>query len=194
MFKIIFADVKETPVDELHHFNLHNGTIWRWIRPILGKDKNGSYTLRLELRVLPSGPTLIDSEANIWFFLGLIEGLVRSNIDITTLPFETLKDDFYSVAKEGLKSEFHEPMTIEKVSLKEWILNEGLALTKIGLDSFGIDNAETYMNIIRQRTLSGQNGASWQLQHYKTYNSIPKLMEDYMKNSEINIPVHRWSL
>ena len=65
MFKIIFADVKNKPVDELHHFNLHNGTIWRWIRPILGQDKDGKHTLRLELRVLPSGPTLVDTQTKI---------------------------------------------------------------------------------------------------------------------------------
>ena len=69
MFKIIFADVRDQPESDLHHFNLHNGTIWRWIRPILGKDKDGKHTLRLELRVLPSGPTLIDTEVNIWFFM-----------------------------------------------------------------------------------------------------------------------------
>jgi len=166
----------------------------RWIRPILGEDKDGKHTLRLELRVLPSGPTLIDTQANIWFFIGLIEGLVRSKIDLTKIPFEKLKDDFYSVAKTGLNTEFHEPMNTQKVSLKEWILSDGLALTKIGLDAFGIDDVEAYMDIIEQRTSSEQNGASWQLEHYKKYNNIPKLMEDYMKNSEQNIPVHAWSL
>lgn len=194
MFKIIFADVKNTPVNELHHFNLHNGTIWRWIRPILGQDKDGKHTLRLELRVLPSGPTLIDTQANIWFFIGLIEGLIRSKIDLKKIPFEKLKDDFYSVAKTGLNTQFHEPINAQKVSLKEWILNDGLALTKTGLDSFGIDDVEAYMNIIKQRTANGQNGALWQLEHYKKFNSIPKLMEDYMKNSEQNIPVHTWNL
>jgi gamma-glutamyl:cysteine ligase YbdK (ATP-grasp superfamily) len=194
MFKIIFADVKDKPVSDLHHFNLHNGTIWRWIRPILGEDKDGKHTLRLELRVLPSGPTLIDTQSNIWFFIGLIEGLVRSKIDLTKIPFEKLKDDFYSVAKTGLNTEFHEPIDAQKVPLKEWILNDGLALTKMGLDSFGIEAIETYLNIIEQRTSSGQNGATWQLEHYKKFNNIPKLMEDYMKNSEQNIPVHRWSL
>jgi len=194
MFKIIFADVKDKPVSDLHHFNLHNGTIWRWIRPIFGEDKDGKHTLRLELRVLPSGPTLIDTQANIWFFIGLIEGLVRSKIDLTKIPFEKLKDDFYSVAKTGLNTEFHEPIHAQKVSLKQWILNDGLTLTKAGLDSFGIDDVEAYMNIIEQRTSNEQNGASWQLEHYKKFNSIPKLMEDYMKNSELNIPVHTWSL
>ena len=110
------------------------------------------------------------------------------------IPFEKLKDDFYSVAKTGLESAFHEPKNGQKVSLKEWILNDGLELTKVGLDSFGIDDVDEYLNIIEQRTSSGQNGASWQLKHFKKFNSIPKLMEDYMKNSEQNIPVHKWSL
>ena len=193
-FKIIFADVKNKPESDLHHFNLHNGTIWRWIRPILDKDKDGKHTLRLELRVLPSGPSLIDIQTNIWFFIGLIQGLVRSGINLTKIPFEKLKDDFYSVAKTGLESAFHEPKNGQKVSLKEWILNDGLELTKVGLDSFGIDDVDEYLNIIEQRTSSGQNGASWQLKHFKKFNSIPKLMEDYMKNFEQNIPVHRWSL
>ena len=194
MFKIIFADIKDKPESDLHHFNLHNGTIWRWIRPILDRDKDGKHTLRLELRVLPSGPTLIDTQTNIWFFIGLIQGLIKSKIDLKKIPFETLKDDFYSVARTGLETEFHEPVNAEKVSLKAWILREGLALTKTGLASFGIDKTDLFPDIIEQRTASGQNGAAWQLAHFKKYNSIPKLMEDYMKNSRQNIPVHRWSL
>jgi hypothetical protein len=193
-FKIIFADVKETPESDLHHFNLHNGTIWRWIRPILGKDKEGKHTLRLELRALPSGPTLIDTQANIWFFIGLIQGLVVSKVDLRNVPFETLKNDFYAVAKTGLETEFHEPIHAKKVSLKEWILTEGLKLTKIGLEAFDIEHAEKFLDIIEQRTNTGQNGAAWQLSHFKKYHSIPKLMKDYMNHAEQNIPVHKWSL
>ncbi|HEY9190320.1 MAG TPA: hypothetical protein VIM88_05590 [Sulfurovum sp.] len=193
-FKIIFADVKESPVSDLHHFNLHNGTIWRWIRPILGREKEGKYTLRLELRALPSGPSLIDTQANLWFFIGLIQGLVGSKINLTHIPFETLKNDFYTVAKRGLGSEFHEPIHREKTSLKEWILTEGLRLTKLGLDSFGIEHTEKYLDIIEQRTLTKQNGAAWQLAHFKKYHSIPDLMEDYMNYAAQNIPVHKWSL
>jgi len=194
MFKIIFADVKNRPVSDLHHFNLHNGTIWRWIRPILDRDKDGKHTLRLELRVLPSGPTLIDTQANIWFFIGLIQGLVRSVTDLRKIPFETLKDDFYAVAKHGLEAAFHEPLHASKISLKEWILNEGLELTKKGLDSWSIVNTDATLNMIQERTLTGQNGAVWQLEHFKKHNSIPKLMEDYMHHAQQNIPVHMWRL
>ncbi len=194
MFKIIFADAREQPASDLHHFNLHNGTIWRWIRPILGSDKDGKHTLRLELRVLPSGPTLIDTEVNLWFFIGLIHGLVQSKIDLQKIPFETLKNDFYSVAKYGLETDFHEAVNAQSVSLKEWILNDGVAMAKMGLDALGIHHTDAYLNTVKERTLSGQNGAAWQLEHFKKYNSIPKLMEDYMHNAEQNIPVHKWGL
>ena len=193
-FKIIFADIKDTPVSDLHHFTLHNGTIWRWIRPILDRDKDGKHTLRLELRALPSGPSLIDTQTNIWFFIGLIKSLVDAKINLTQIPFETLKDDFYNVARTGLKTEFHEPIQGKKVALNEWILKDGLKLAEAGLSSFGIDNTEPYIDIIIQRTLSGQNGAVWQLAHFKKHNSIPKLMEDYMHHAKQNIPVHKWSL
>ena len=193
-FKIIFADVKETPVSDLHHFSLHNGTIWRWIRPILDSDKDGKHTLRLELRALPSGPTLVDTQINIWFFIGLIKGLVNANIDLRQIPFDTLKDDFYNVARTGLDATFHEPIHTKKVSLKEWIISDGIALTEEGLSSFGIMDTNHILNIIEHRTLSGQNGAAWQLSHFEKYNSISKLMEDYMHQAKQNIPVHKWSL
>lgn len=193
-FKIIFADVKKTPVSDLHHFSLHNGTIWRWIRPILDQDKEGLHTLRLELRALPSGPTLRDTQTNIWFFIGLIKGLIDSKTDLEQIPFETLKDDFYNVARTGFKTIFHEPLKGKKVSLDEWILKDGLKLTKDGLNSFGITQTDTILGCIEERTSSLQNGAAWQLAHFKKHNSIPKLMEDYMHQSTHNIPVHKWSL
>jgi len=193
-FKIIFADVRDTLPNKLHHFNLHNGTIWRWIRPILGEDSDGKHTLRLELRVLPAGPTLIDTHTNIWFFIGLVHGLVISNMNLQKIPFQMLKNDFYTVAKQGLEAEFHEPQDAQKVALKDWILQEGIALCKKGLDTFGVEHTRKYLDIIKQRTLTTQTGAAWQLKHYEKYHSIKKLMEDYMKNSDKNIPIHEWEL
>ena len=60
----ILPEVKHVPTENLQHFNMHNGTIWRWIRPILGVEQD-LYHLRLELRVTPSGPTQIDTMANM---------------------------------------------------------------------------------------------------------------------------------
>jgi hypothetical protein len=193
-FKIIFADLKENPKDELHHFNLHNGTVWRWVRPILNKAKDGKYSLRLELRSLPSGPTLQDTKTNIWFLIGLISGIVKSGIDIRKIPFEMLKDDFYNSARHGFEAKIHEPKGVDEVVLSEWILSDGIKLAKDGLREFGIENYDELFEEITQRAKSGQNGASWQLNHHKKHRSISKLMQEYMKNFNQNIPVHRWGV
>ena len=193
-FKIMFPDVVNEPVEKLYHFNLHNGTIWRWIRPIISQEKNGKWGLRMELRVLPSGPTLIDMQTNLWFFIGLIEGLVKCGGNLTEIPFEVRKDDFYQIAKWGMQHTFHEPLEGKSVLLNEWISREGLELAKKGLASLGVQGTTTYLDIVKARALSGQNGAVWQLKHFEKYRNINKLVEDYMKHLEADTPVHQWSL
>ncbi|MBF6842195.1 glutamate--cysteine ligase, partial [Acinetobacter baumannii] len=43
----------------LHHLNLHNGTVWRWNRPIYAPGKQRAH-IRVENRILPAGPTATD--------------------------------------------------------------------------------------------------------------------------------------
>ncbi|MFT7879097.1 MAG: hypothetical protein ABXS91_01775 [Sulfurimonas sp.] len=193
-FRVLFPDVVDEPVEKLYHFNLHNGTIWRWVRPIISQGKDGKWELRMELRVLPAGPTLVDTEANLWFFIGLIEGLVKSGRDLTMIPFEVLKDDFYQIAKRGMEHTFHEPLEGKSVVLNEWISHTGLNLAKEGLASLGVKEIHPYLDIIQARASNGQNGAVWQLKHFEKYKNINKLVEDYMKNFEADTPVHLWSL
>ncbi|MEM7565401.1 MAG: glutamate--cysteine ligase, partial [Pseudomonadota bacterium] len=94
----ILPEVLDTPISKLHHVCLHNGTIWRWVRPIVAADADGGYHLRLELRVVPSGPTLADTLANTVFYVGLTEGLKYREDQLTRGSFETLEKDFYRAA------------------------------------------------------------------------------------------------
>src|SRR3712207_411009 len=55
----------------LHKLRLHNGTIYRWNRPIYDVV-GGCPRLRVENRVLPAGPTVVDIVANAAFYYGLI--------------------------------------------------------------------------------------------------------------------------
>ena len=50
-------------VPELRALTLHNGTVWRWNRPCYGIAE-GVPHLRVENRVLPSGPSIPDEIAN----------------------------------------------------------------------------------------------------------------------------------
>ena len=58
---------------------LHNGAIWRWVRPLIGFDADGHAHMRLEQRVLPSGPTVLDMVANAAFYYGLVHALARQD-------------------------------------------------------------------------------------------------------------------
>ena len=59
--------VRQGGVPKLKALRLHNGTVYRWNRPCYGIS-NGVPHLRIENRVLPSGPTVVDEVANAAFF------------------------------------------------------------------------------------------------------------------------------
>ena len=61
---------------KLNALRLHNGTVYRWNRPCYGVH-NGIPHLRIENRVIPSGPTIIDEMANAAFFFGMMAGMSR---------------------------------------------------------------------------------------------------------------------
>jgi hypothetical protein len=187
----ILPEVIDTPVGDLHHFNLHNGTIWRWVRPILGQ-RDGEYHLRLELRVAPSGPTLADSLANLVFYLGLVEGLrTTGNVALTQIPYATLEHEFYEVARHGLNTEigwFNGRMG----KVRDILLQQALPLAQKGINSLGISNAERWLDIIQQRVASGQTGAVWTRQHWIRHADSNRLVNDYLQHAATAEPVHRW--
>ena len=65
----------DEPAERLAHLRLHNGTIWRWNRPLVGFDADGRAHLRIEHRPMAAGPTLGDMMANLAFAIGLVAAL-----------------------------------------------------------------------------------------------------------------------
>ncbi len=186
----ILPEVMDCAVGKMHHFNLHNGTIWRWIRPILGQD-DGKYHLRLELRVTPSGPTLIDTLANMVFHIGLTEGLKLTPQDLTRIPFEQLEHDFYRVAREGLQAQVNwchgEVDTIQNL-----LLQRALPVAVQGLQELGITDAGRWLDIIQQRVSSGQTGSQWILDYWHKNPDSAALVKAYLELAGQNVPVHQW--
>ncbi len=187
----ILPEVIDKPTEALHHFNLHNGTIWRWVRPILGQNSSGEYHLRLELRVVPSGPTLIDTVANLVFYVGLTEGLIACGKDLTRLDFATLETDFYAAAREGMNARVHW-IDASQDSLKHLILSHALPLAQAGLNNIGVENTEKWLNIIAARVSSEQTGANWIMQHWKQHADTAELVQTYLQHAGSNTPVHLW--
>src|SRR3954464_12006045 len=61
-------------IPRLAELRMHNGTIWRWNRPVYDIHR-GKQHLRVENRVLPAGPTIADVMANGAFYFGLLRML-----------------------------------------------------------------------------------------------------------------------
>jgi len=187
----ILPEVVDKPTETLHHFNLHNGTIWRWVRPILGQNSSGEYHLRLELRVVPSGPTLIDTVANLVFYIGLTEGLVGCGKDLTQLEFTALETDFYAAARDGMKARVHW-IDGRQDSLKNLLLSHALPLAQSGLKNIGVAGIDKWLDIIAARVSSGQTGANWIMQHWKQHADTDKMVRSYLRHAASNTPVHLW--
>jgi len=102
-YPVLLPMLSDQPVEQLAHLRLHNGTIWRWIRPIVGWNADGTPHLRLEQRVVPAGPTIIDSIANAAFFYGLVAALATASTPPDgRCQFFTARDNFYTAARFGL--------------------------------------------------------------------------------------------
>ena len=187
----ILPEVLDRPIEDLHHLALHNGTIWRWVRPIIARNKDGSYHLRLELRVVPSGPTLIDTVANLVFYVGLTEGLKTLGDQLTEVPFATLESDFYRAAREGLDTQVHWPDG-EQGELKQILLERALPLARQTLKASGIKGSERWLDIVEARIRTGATGANWISKHWKKHGDSAQLVCDYIKQAKSNQPVHLW--
>jgi len=176
------------------HVQMHNGTVWRWNRPLIGFNQKGEPHIRIEHRVVPAGPTVVDTVANAAMFFGLVEAVAKRDIPIEKeMEFATVKDDFYRAAKLGLQSHIHwlgKSMTAQRL-----ILDELLPVAKKGLQQLKINDAdiEYYLGIIEQRVSTGRTGSAWQRQRAEQLNGDLQAMScDYLKWQQSGKPVHEW--
>ncbi len=186
---------KDAAPEQFKHVAFHNGTIWRWNRPLIGFDDNQTAHLRIEHRVIPSGPSVTDSVANAALYFGLINGL-EDNVEQLTkrIPFSQARHNFYQCAKHGLAADI-QWNTDSKTNIKQLLLEELIPAATTGLQKCNVDinDIENYMGLIRQRVESGQNGASWQRQWVATHgHDMQRLTCSYLQRQNSGIPVHEW--
>ncbi len=158
------ALLKQDIAPELNALKLHNGTVYRWNRACYGVNQ-GIAHLRIENRVLPSGPTVADEIANASFFFGLMSGLSSKYEDIREfIEFDDVKSNFFAAAREGLKAQ-QTWFNGEHRPAGELIVDELLPLAYDGLVRLNIDKSdrEHYLGIIEKRVRKGRTGAQWAL-------------------------------
>jgi len=176
------------------HVRLHNGSIWRWVRPLIGFDGDGVGHVRIEQRVLPSGPTLLDMMANAAFSHGLTHALATAKrAPEECLGFESARANFYAAARSGLQS--HLRWLEGEMTARDLVLQVCLPLAESGLASLGLESGEIdrYLSVISARATTGQTGAVWLLRrHDRLQGDLERLMADYLENQRTGLPVHEW--
>jgi hypothetical protein len=179
------------------HLRLHNGTIWRWNRPLVGFDADGTPHLRIEHRPMAAGPSLIDSVANMAFFLGLVSWYAQlETAPERDLPFSSAKQNFYEAARLGLGARI-DWLDGNRWELRRLILEALLPLARGGLERLKVQRADIdrTLAVIEARAASGQTGSAWQCAFVDRYGAdFAALVRAYRERSASGEPVHAWSL
>jgi gamma-glutamyl:cysteine ligase YbdK (ATP-grasp superfamily) len=189
-------------VPSLSELRLHNGTIWRWNRPVYDVV-HGRPHLRVENRVLPAGPTVVDTLANGAFYAGVVRAMVEQQRPVwSQMSFHTAEENFHTAARHGIGSAIYWP-GIGEVPVAELVLRRLLPLAVEGLDAFGVAPAERdrLLGVIEQRCLRLRNGAEWQVDVVRSLEDRyhlprPQVLRDmlrrYVEYMHSNEPVHAW--
>ena len=195
---VLLPEIKKNPKDKLQHLLFHNGTIWRWNRPLIGFDEKGKAHFRVEHRVPSAGPSLVDMQANILFFIGLLH-LIKRHISHKELyiSFQDLEQFFYLASKSGLTSEIKwldgNLYKINHLILEKLISSVGEELNQLSLNKPRTDYL--IKDVIKNRVASLQNGAFWQKAFiHKHGKRFDKMIESYWQNQQKDIPVYQWKI
>lgn len=195
--------IRQGRVPKLRALQVHNSTVYRWNRPCYGISDNGKPHLRIENRVLPAGPTVIDQIANAAFWLGCVVGFCKHHPNIhEKLSWEDARDNFAKAAKFGLDTEFSW-LDDRKIAARDLILDQLLPIAWEGLMDQGIDKDDIsrYLGVIEQRAKLHKTGARWMLKAYTSLTkqvnhdeSLSVLTACLAKHQATDEPVHTWSI
>ncbi len=196
-YPVLIPQLMDEPIENLAHLRLHNGTVWRWNRPLIGFDAPGRPHLRIEHRVLPAGPTLSDAIANAALYCGAVADLIADPQPLEQrLPFPDAFAGFYACAREGLAARI--PWLDGQVRPVAEILGQDLLpRARRGLAALGTDRGEIayWLGILEARLARGRNGASWQRAWVGRHGADMKgLVAAYLERQESGRPVHEWDL
>jgi hypothetical protein len=188
-------------VPSLDELRLHNGTVYRWNRPVYDISDSSPH-LRVENRVLPGGPTVVDTMANAAFFAGLVRALASQDRPLwTQMSFQAASENFRAGIRQGIDAQVYWP-EIGQVRVVELVVRKLLPLAAEGLRLWEVDEAEIgrLLDIIERRCLKAVNGATWQVAEVarreqagvSRQEALRGMLEAYVGQMHSNEPVHTW--
>jgi gamma-glutamyl:cysteine ligase YbdK (ATP-grasp superfamily) len=187
---------------QLAEMSLHNGTVYRWNRPIYAAV-DGKPHLRVENRVLPAGPSVADVMANAAFYYGLVRALAEAQRPVwTQMSFSAAAENLHEAARHGLDAQLYWP-GLGEAPAAELVLRRLLPLAHDGLVRWGVNRADAdrLLGIIEQRCLTGRTGASWQVATVAALTqrsgadrpeALRLMTQRYIEHMHTNQPVHTW--
>ncbi len=194
-YPVLLPMLLDEPPERFAHLRLHNGTIWRWNRPLIGFDSDGSPHIRIEHRVIPAGPTRRDCIANAALYIGLCHALASDPLPPERLlPFRAARENFYRAARDGLRADITW-LDGRRVNVAELLREHLLPLAQDGLMKLGIDDPWRWLEPVAGRLENGQNGAAWQRRWMAIHGRDNVAMtQTYIENQETDLPVYRWKI
>jgi len=201
------AELAAGRIPQLSELRLHNGTVYRWNRPVydvVETDGVGRPHLRLENRVLPAGPTVIDMLANSAFYYGLLRTLSEADDPVSTrMSFAAAQANFLEGARAGMDARLHWP-GLGTVPAQELVLDTLLPMAHEGLRKWGVDVQvrDRFLGVIEGRAKTARNGARWQVSTVRALQdggrtrpaALAEMLRRYCEHMHANQPVHTWEL
>ncbi len=188
-------------VPRLPELRLHNGTIWRWNRPVYDVADDVPH-LRVENRLLAAGPTVADTIANAAFYFGLVRALAETERPLwSQMSFDAAQENFHAAARRGIDAQVYWPGT-GQVPATELVLRRLLPLAHAGLEDWGVaaEERDRFLGIVEQRCLTGVNGAEWFVRRHRerveaddsAADALRGTLGEYRERMHTNEPVHTW--
>ncbi|ORV90727.1 glutamate--cysteine ligase [Mycobacterium interjectum] len=197
------AELAAGRTPQLAELRLHNGTVYRWNRPVYDVVDERAH-LRLENRVLPAGPTVIDMLANAAFYYGVLRSLSEAQDPLwSKMGFVVAQANFLEAARHGIDARLHWP-GVGEVTARQLVLDTLLPIADDGLRRWGVDAEvrDRFLGVIEGRARAGRNGATWQVSTVRTLESggvsrpaaLAEMLRRYCEHMHANEPVHTWDL
>src|SRR3954452_4820319 len=189
-------------VPELAELRLHNGTIYRWNRPIYDVVR-GKPHLRVENRALPAWPTVVDTLANAAFYYGLVKALAEEDRPIwSRMSFSAAEENFHAGARDGIEANVFWP-GVGEVPASELVRRRVLPPAPEALERLRVAAADRdrLLGIIEARCTAQRNGATWQAETFhRLYDDQGLEREQALREMTVRSrdlmhatqPVHDW--
>lgn len=191
-------------VPALMELRRHSGSIWRWNRPVYDVQHDHPH-LRIESRVMPSGPTATDMVANAALFLGLVRAVADLDPPVSeALDLGHVTRDLQEAARWGLDARLHWPdgSRVRSRGAQRLLLDTLLPLASAGLDAWGVDGADRdrYLEVVERRVAGRRTGAEWQTSTVEELtrrgadheSALREMVRRYVEHARSHEPVHLW--